>query len=254
VRRVRPLHRRFSGGFALLELLVTIGLVLLVMVLVGATLLNGATSATTARLRGEQEAELLRVMSAMRRQIITIATSAATSTSVVGEIGREPNTDWLDMVTSSLVFSKGVGHAEWRIIRTPGEAPYLGYREAPWIGGERLHDNTWMPYSRLITGMKVRYWSNPEFIEGWKRDEVPERIEVTLFYIDEGQTASATFEAFPGIGGSSAAASAPAPGASSSPGSSATPSPSPSRQSTSGSTIPQSGASNPTSSSTGGTR
>ncbi len=232
----RPRSRGDERGLALLELLVTIGLVALVVVLVGATLTQGATSATVARLRAEQEAELLRVMAAMRRQIITIASSHATKTSVVGEIGRDPNSDWLAMVTSSLMFTRGVGHAEWRIIRTPGEEPYLAYRETPWVGGERLHEQGWMPFSRLVNGMKVRYWSNPQFIDGWKRDEAPKRIQVTLFYIDEGETRSCSMQANPGIAGdesdvpSSSASPAASPGASpaASPGASPTASPMPS--------------------------
>lgn len=201
------------AGVTLLELLVTIGLVLLVVVLAGATLLNGASSATMARLRAEQEAELLRVMAAMRRQIITLSRSSATRTPVVGEIGREPDTDWLDMVTSSLMFTKGVGRAEWRIIRVPGEPPYLAYRESPWVGGERLHDHAWMPFSRLVTGLRVRYWSNPQFVEGWKREEIPQRIEVTLLYNDEGVERQAAMQAFPGIA-DEGSASPPTAGAS----------------------------------------
>lgn len=199
-----PLGTKAHRGVALLELLVTVGLVALVVVLVGATLTSGATSAVTARLRAEQETELLGVMAAMRRQIITMASSHATRTVVVGEIGREPNSDWIDMVTSSLMFTKGVGHAEWRIIRTPGQEPYLAYRETPWVGGEKLHDHGWIPYSRLVTGMQVRYWSNPQFVEGWKRDEVPKRVQVTLFYVDDGKTMSCSMQANPGIAGDEA--------------------------------------------------
>lgn len=224
---------RARGGVALLELLITVGLVALVVVLVGATLTSGATSAVTARLRAEQETELLGVLATMRRQIITIASSHATKTSVVGEIGREPNSDWIDMVTSSLMFTKGVGHAEWRIIRTPGQEPYLAYRETPWVGGEKLHDHGWIPYSRLVTGMEVRYWSNPQFVEGWKRDEVPKRIQVTLYYVDDGKTMSCSMQANPGIAGDEAdvpagsATPSPSPGASPSASESATPSASP---------------------------
>lgn len=238
---------RTKRGIALLEVLVTVGLVALVIVLVGATLTSGATSAVTARLRAEQETELLGVMAAMRRQIITIAPSHATKSLVVGEIGREPSSDWIDMVTSSLMFTKGVGHAEWRIVHTPGQEPYLAYRETPWVGGEKLHDYAWIPYSRLVTGMQVRYWSNPQFVEGWKRDEVPKRIEVTLFYVDDGKTMSCSMQANPGIAGDEAdvpATASPSPGASPNAESTTSPSASPTAVTTPTST--------PTTRSTGG--
>lgn len=185
----------------------TVALVVLTLAMAATTLIGTASSATTARLRAQQEAELLRVASIMRRQIICIARSSATQTPVVGEIGREPHSDWLDMVTSSLLFSRGIGRAEWRIIRSPNEAPYLAYRETPWVGGENLHNHPWIPFSRMITGMLVRYWSVNNYVDGWHLEEVPERIQVILDYTDANEPTEVMVSAMPGIGGVGGAAS-----------------------------------------------
>lgn len=256
---VRPLPTAFAkirtnsskAAFTLIEILITVALIGLVLAMAAGTLITTSSSATRMQLRADQEAELLRVVSSMRRQIITIATSSATQSPVDGEVGRDPHTDWLDIVTSSLMFTRGVGRAEWRIIVTPDATPYLAYRESPWVGGENIHNNPWIPFSRMISGMRVRYWSNPSYVDGWHQNSVPERIQVFLYYTDSDVPASFMFEAMPGIGGSSGAAitTSPSGGPSGSPSPAASPSTGPSgAPSASPSNSPSFGAPSPSSS------
>ncbi len=205
-RRVRPRTTR-RQGFTLLEIIVTVIIVSMVLILAAGTFISTATSATRARLRAEEEEELLRVVSTLRRQLLTIATSTATSTPVIDTVGRDPHSDWLDFVTSSLQFGRGVGRVEWRILKDPGAPSYLAYREQPWVGGANLYHNPWIVMSRLVEGMDVRLYTGTSWVAGWQNETVPTQILVTLYYTDDNQTRSFTFEVSPGIGGGGTAIS-----------------------------------------------
>jgi len=172
---------------------------MIVMGLVASALIGTMRSAPQTALRAEEEAEIMRVSSVLRRQLITISTSNATTDPVVGETGQTPRTDNLSIVTSSLLHSGGVGMVDWRIRQDAEAPPYLAYREIPYVGGETTGEDRWTPFSTLVRGMEVRYWSEPDWVEIWKRPLIPERIKVTCWYPTPDGESTFTIEAAPGI-------------------------------------------------------
>lgn len=214
-------------GFTLFEVLVTVGLVAIVMGLAALVLLSSADSATRSRLRAEQETELLRVASMLRHQMMAIAAPLSTQTSVVSEAGQVPRSDTLDIITAGLVYSRGVGRAEWHMIRDAGEEPYLAYREEPYLGGADPKKNPWIPFSRLVSGIEFRFWSSPSWVPGWHQSVVPERMRAIVYYDGGEGEESFVVEAAPGVAQVVETSSSGGSGnpSSSSPGTAASPSP-----------------------------
>ena len=176
-----------------------VALVVIVLGLAGEALLGTLRGTPRTQARAQAEIELLRITSVLQRQIRTVARSLQGASAVAGQNGKELHSDSLTLLTPALLHSAGVGLAEWSIVREGDTPPYLAYRETPYDGGTPVGADTRYPFSRLVRGMEARYYAAPDYVTGWQRAELPERIRITLWYTLDDTEESTSFEAGPGL-------------------------------------------------------
>lgn len=202
-------------GFTLIEVLITIGLVALVIGLVYTTLYLSSVSVRDSQVINQKTIELLKAYNQLRRQFIGLyqPTRYKTSdnqpqTQQVKEknkfikVNITPQGDtYIVFFTTSSVFYPTTAQVEYQILNpsTPGENPYLTYKELQYPDCVSLQPKEPIVLSKYITGFKVEFLKDNLWQDRWDYDDPPEKIKVTLQYKRKDIEEKFSFVITPGI-------------------------------------------------------
>lgn len=175
------------NGFTLFEVLATVGLAVLIMVIITASLFFGGRSAARTRTSIVKKQEVLKQFHDIRFQLLNLYNS--NETSLLGEEGSQDKASEIYFITTSLKFSGTVGEVGYKILYDDADEPYLAYIEFPYPREIRFaYHNTsdkWFISSTIIRGLTVEYLVQNEWVKEWKKNEPPEKIRVTLWYLED---------------------------------------------------------------------
>jgi hypothetical protein len=126
----------------------------------------------------------------MRRQIINLY-EAGEGATVLGIKGTTPREDEIYFITSSMSRHQGVGEVAYRIKRDEQGRPRLEYSEFPYARQSVRRFaavnplDEWYPAASIIHGLEVEYQSTNQWRDQWDQDELPDKIKITLWYVDD---------------------------------------------------------------------
>lgn len=213
-----PLKRysdKKETGFTLFEMLLTVLLALMVITLSFGSLYYSSKGSRDARIKTNLDFELMKAYAQIRQQIINLYKSPFQDVSLKGRKGKEQKRDEIMFYSSSPVFGKGVIEAAYAI-RMDGERPYLVYREFPYtrkiefkedlsttIGATEedyeIDEVKWRKVSDAITGITFEYFKMDRGYEEWDDKNLPERIEVSLWYETKDTPLCFSFSIIPAV-------------------------------------------------------
>ncbi len=195
-------------GFTLVEILVTIGIALMVMSLALGALIYGINGSRTARMANRRDFEIMKVYPQMRRQLLSIMKSETFSKSFIETNADSPNSDSLRFFsTISTTGRKTSIEAYYSIGKKENGKNVLLYSEYP-IPRDMEKAQTNGDFakeapeviSEFITGMTVKCEDSTKTVKDpWNDSQIPNKIMVTLNYMEEGRENSYTFTVCPAI-------------------------------------------------------
>ena len=185
-------------GFTLIEVLVTIGLILLVLSLAGSSLYFIIRSTTDSRILLYENREIMKVYGQMRQQLLSLYLSPHRNLSIRAIRGESEGQDEIIFLTSAPLYSSGIAQAGYMIKKNEKGEKYLVYSEFPYVLKEDFAPAETRVLSKMVNGLKIRCFENFIPADNWEKAGFPDKIEITLFLADRGKNRF-TFTVTPGI-------------------------------------------------------
>lgn len=195
-------------GFTLVEILVTIGIALMVMSLALGALIYGINGSKAARMANRRDFEIMKVYPQMRRQLLSVVKSESFPKSFIETNGDSPNSDSLRFFsTISTTGRKTSVEAYYSIGKNENGQNVLLYSEYPiprdmekaQASGDFARETPEV-FSEFITGMTVKCEDTAKTVKDpWNDKNIPDKIVITLNYMEENKENSYTFTVCPAI-------------------------------------------------------
>lgn len=179
-----------SRAFTLVEVIVVVAVVLILMALITSSLYMGSRGIARTRARVVQKQEIMKHFHQMRRQLINLH-QPEKGASLLGVKGVADKEDEIYFVTTSLNRYQSAGEAGYKIDRNDSGRPWLVYTEFPFPRSDprRFADENptdrWWNSSNVIRGLTLEYQSSNQWYDQWKKDDPPDKIKVTFWYLEE---------------------------------------------------------------------
>lgn len=203
-------HSKFASfrrGYTLLEIIVTLGIVLIVLTLSLFSLMGSIKGTKEAGQVTSSDFEIMRVYGQMRKQLLSMYQSPNSKWKNFLET-KEADPRMCSMRFFTTASAQGLGTVEafYSIQKDDEGNTYLAYNEYVMTRDmQKAQDDgdfeKEMPelFSKKIKGMKIVCEDGGKDVDIWEKDEIPERIKVTLYYDVQNREEKFEFSVTPAI-------------------------------------------------------
>jgi prepilin-type N-terminal cleavage/methylation domain-containing protein len=185
-------YKRRTSGFTFIEVIVAISVALVVVLAVYFSLYQGTRSMSHTRVAILKKQELMKTFYRMRHQLLNLYDKEE-GESLLGESGLQERHSELYFLTTTPDKSRGVGEVGYKIMKDEDGISYLAYTEFPYPRIENRfalnnRQDKWEEFSRLVKEFQVEYETNNLWHKEWKQNELPDKIKITLYYVEDEES------------------------------------------------------------------
>jgi len=174
-------------GFTLIEILVTVGIIVLVLSLAGGSLFYILRSSSESRKTLYQKREIMKTYAQLNNQLLCIYLSSNKTYALKGLPGATNGEDEIHFLTASPIFSDGIAEVGYGLIKNQKGEILLGYSEIPFPVKGDYAEAKMLPLTPVIKGLKFRYLNQGITLDRWEETTPPEKIEITFWLDNEGK-------------------------------------------------------------------
>ena len=208
MQKLKRLECDFSKkGFTVLEIIVTLGIVVLVLTLALVSLTGSVKGTKDASAVSSADFEIMRVYGQMRKQLLSMYQSPNTDLkSFVQTKEIEPRMASIRFFTTSSAQGAGTVEVFYSIQKDDDGNNYLAYREYPMTRDmEKAQDDGDFKeeisevFSKKIKGMRVVCEESEKDVDLWDKKTIPDKIKIIFYYEVQKREEKFEFSVTPAI-------------------------------------------------------